>query len=99
MGAVGTAGQQGCNENYGGSPEAQVTRLSHVQQTHTHMHRNNAHPHLQTDKQAHKKNLSKPFNHKQKVTEEMPQGPVFNSITNSDLQHMSRKDCDATIVK
>lgn len=57
------------------------------------------HIHIPRQTNEHTKSLSKPFNHKQKVAEEMPQGLVFNSITNSDLQHMSSKDCDATIVK
>lgn len=66
---------------------------------HTHTHTNNAHPHPQTETNEHTKSSSKLFNHKQKVAEGMPQGLVFNSISNSGLHHMSRKDFDAPFVK
>lgn len=63
------------------------------------MHTNNAHPHPQTETNEHTKSPSKLFNHKQKVAEGMPQGLVFNSISNRGPHPMSRKDFDALIVK
>lgn len=66
---------------------------------HTHMHTNNAHPHPQTATNEHTKSSSELFNHKQKVAEGMPQGLVFNSISNISLHSTSRKDSDGPFVK